>query len=220
LALLSELSHKVRQVVIISGRDSSFLAERVPVDGLLLVGNHGLEQWQDGESRLLPEAQPYLDSLRRAASAIERLDAFRLPGIQLEPKRATLAVHFRRADESAAGRLREPLAQIARQQGLELRPGRMVFELRPPVEMDKGAILGRLVMELQPAGVLYAGDDLTDMDAFRSLRAMAGAGIQTCSVGVRSHEVPDKTFADCDLVVQGVSGLIELLSRVRAAVEA
>ena len=57
------------------------------------------------------------------------------------------------------------------------------------------------------------GDDRTDADAFQALKAMPGT--PTLAVGVRSHEVPEATFADCDLTVDGVAGATELLRELR-----
>jgi trehalose 6-phosphate phosphatase len=215
--LLSELSRVVRAVAVISGRDLAFLAGRLPVDRLLLIGNHGLEALEQGQSQVVDEATPYLDPLARAAIAIAQLPVMRSTGARLERKRATLAVHVRGTTDPAAAtaRLQSPLQQIARDQGLELKPGRLVLELRPPIPVDKGEVLRRLVQESGARAVLYAGDDWTDADAFRALERLATAGVQTVAVGVRSAEVPDDAFVDCDLVVDGVEGVIALLQELR-----
>lgn len=56
-------------------------------------------------------------------------------------------------------------------------------------------------------------DDRTDADAFKALKAVSGT--QTLAVGVRSHEVPDATSADCDLMVDGIAGATKLLRELR-----
>jgi trehalose 6-phosphate phosphatase len=214
LALLSELSHCLQRVVIISGRDTDFLVSRVPLPRAVLIGNHGLEVREDGTSQVVAAARPYLERLHAAATAVEALPQRRIPGVTVEPKRAALSVHFRNAaDPAATGTMLQPaLQQIARQQGLELRAGRMVWEIRPPVEIDKGEVLRRLAATMHPAAIVYAGDDLTDADAFSALRRLAN--IPTVTVGVRSAEVPDEVFVDCDLTVNGVRGLTELLAQL------
>jgi trehalose-6-phosphatase len=74
-------------------------------------------------------------------------------------------------------------------------------------------VLRGLVDALHPQAIIYMGDDLTDSDAFIALKAMSGT--LTLAVGVRSHEVPDAAFASCDLLVDGVSGAMQLLCELR-----
>lgn len=215
MALLSELSHCLQRIVIISGRDTDFLVRRLPLPHALFIGNHGLEERDGDGSRIVAEAQPYLAQLRRAGDAVEALSLVRAPGITVERKRATISVHFRNAAEpSASGSALEPaLREIARREKLRLQPGRLVYELRPPLDLDKGAVLRRLAAALHPGGVVYIGDDRTDADAFWALRRMPG--VRTVAVGVRSPEVPDDVFVDTDLRVDGVPGVIDLLTQLR-----
>jgi trehalose 6-phosphate phosphatase len=117
-------------------------------------------------------------------------------------------------DPAASGAALEPeLEAIARHEQLTLQPGRLVWELRPPTTLDKGEVLRRLAADLQPAGIIYVGDDRTDADAFAALKRMAG--IKTVAVGVRSAELPNDVFRDCDLIVDGVPGVIQVLVRLR-----
>ena len=214
VALLSELSHCLQRVVIISGRDTDFLVRRVPLPQALFSGNHGLEERDGGGSRIVAEAQPYLGQLQRAGDAVEGLSLGRAPGITVERKRATISVHFRNAADPSASSsaLRPALEEIARREQLRLQPGRLVWELRPPVDLDKGEVLRRLAAAINPAGVIYVGDDRTDADAFAALKRMSG--VRTVAVGVRSPEVPDDVFVDCDLMVEGVPGVIDLLRQL------
>jgi trehalose 6-phosphate phosphatase len=209
--LLSELSRCLQRVVIISGRDTDFLVSRLPLPQALFVGNHGLEEREGGASRIVAQAQPYLARLQRAGDAVQALPEGHAPGITIERKRATVSVHFRKAtDPPASGAALQPaLQEIARREQLQLQSGRLVWELRPPIDVDKGEVLRRLAAAMQPAAILYAGDDRTDADAFSALKRMAG--VRTVAVGVRSPEVPDEVFADCDLMVNGVPGVTQLL---------
>jgi len=163
---------------------------------------------------VVAEAQPHLARLRRAGDAVEALPLGHAQGISIERKRATVSVHFRKAaDASAAGAALQPaLEEIARREQLQLQPGRLVWELRPPIDLDKGEVLRRLAAALEPAGIVYAGDDRTDASAFLALKGMAG--VRTVAVGVRSAEVPDEVFNDCDLIVDGVPGVIQLLTQL------
>ena len=214
LPLLSELSRYVQRIAVISGRDTEALAACLPIDGLIFVGNHGLEE-RNGTSRLVAAAAPFTAALERAAEAVTRLELSRLPGVQVERKRASLTVHFRNAADPSATQalLRQPLERIAGDERLTLHAGRMVWEFRPPLNIDKGQVLDRLATALHPNAIIYIGDDRTDADAFAALKGMSGT--RTVAVGVRSHEVPEATFADCDLLVDGVTGVIQLLRKLR-----
>lgn len=210
--MIGELRRCLLRIVIISGRDTDQLGAQVPIDGVTLVGNHGLEEREGDLSRLVAEAKPFVASIERAAGAVARLGEARTPGVTLERKRVTLSVHFRNAADprTAGAALGGALRGIADREHLQLRAGRLVWELRPPLEIDKGEVLRRLAGSLRPAAIVYAGDDLTDADAFRALASMR-PGIRTLAVGVRSAEVPDAAFADCDVVVDGVAGIKQLL---------
>ena len=86
----------------------------------------------------------------------------------------------------------------------------MVFELRPTVHVDKGVVLTRLWEETRAEGIIYIGDDVTDIDAFRAIHQI-GRGV-TLAVGVRSAEAPPALLKAADVLVDGVPGVRELLS--------
>lgn len=205
-------------LAIVSGRDTDFLARSFPEHAVMLVGNHGLEERHDGESRLVPEAEPYVAALARVAESAEPLVTSRAPGATVEKKRATVAIHVRQTAEpsAASSRLRAALAELATTNGLELREGRLVFELRPPVAIDKGQVLDRLVGSSKARAVLFAGDDTTDIDAFSALKRWRSRGLHTVAVAVRSSEAAPELFLDADLVVDGVPGIVQLLRQLAA----
>jgi trehalose 6-phosphate phosphatase len=214
VALLSELSRSLLRIAVVSGRDTDALAARLPIDGLIFVGNHGLEE-RNGDARLLDGAKPFTAPLDRAADAIVVLDEADIPGVRVERKRAGVTVHFRNAADpvSAERSLRPALERIAEREQLRLFAGRMVWELRPPLDIDKGMVVRRLAAALRPAAIIYVGDDRTDADAFSALKAILD--VPTLAVGVGSREVPAATFADCDLIVDGVAGVTQLLAELR-----
>jgi trehalose 6-phosphate phosphatase len=120
-------------------------------------------------------------------------------------------VHTRRTADPAAAleRLREPLHELAERTGLTAEPGRFVLELRPP-GMDKGAALQRLAAERSARSVLFCGDDLGDLAAFRAVRVLRARGIPGCTVASLSPESPRVAEA-ADLVVDGPPGIVRFL---------
>jgi trehalose 6-phosphate phosphatase len=220
VSLLSELSRSSVKIAIISGRDTDFLAAQLPVAGLILVGNHGLEERLDGVSRLTPEAAGYAQAVDRAVDSVMALLATNNAGVVVEKKKATVAVHYRQTPDprAAATRIEPALRQIAASNNLEFRPGRLVFELRPPIAVDKGAVLLRLVEQLQAGSVVVAGDDRTDLDAFRVIERIRSRGVAAIAVAVKSAEAPPELDAAADLTVEGVNGMMQLLRKLRGMV--
>ena len=91
--------------------------------------------------------------------------------------------------------------------GLGPRWGRTVLEVRPPVAADKGTAVTALVARAGVERALYAGDDTTDVDAFRGLDGLEVA----VRVAVDSGEAPPALLAAADLVVEGTDGVLALL---------
>ncbi|MFL5578277.1 MAG: trehalose-phosphatase [Gemmatimonadaceae bacterium] len=164
------------QVAIVSGRAPADAARVVGLDGLWVVGNHGAEVVApSGEATVDPLVAPYRDAV--AAAARELADPVAaVAGATLEDKRLSLTIHWRRvADPAGIATLERLAAAAAARHALALHSGKAVFELRPPVRVNKGtavlALARRLGAGASGAGALFAGDDVTDEDAFRALRA-------------------------------------------------
>lgn len=193
---LRRLADRYALVACVSGRAGLDARKLVGVDGIEYVGNHGLELRSDA---------------RTLATAIARFrDAVGLP---VEDKGISLAYHYREAaDEEAARADLEGVAQSALLAGLDPRWGRKVLEVRPRVDADKGTAVRALVKRSRATQALYAGDDTTDLDAFRGLDE---AGLEhAVRVAVASEEGPPELEAAADLVVAGPRELVELLRRL------
>lgn len=215
LELLAALASRVAQLVLISGRDSSQLAQRVPLPSIRLIGNHGMEESVMGRSRLRLVAEAFTDRLARATEAIAALPDSSLPGVRVERKRAAVSVHFRESDDPGVGaRLEVALRRLGEGEGLRLHAGRFVWELRPAVDISKGSVVREMAATPGARALVYVGDDVTDADAFAALRQIKK--MRTLAVGVPSSEVPSGTFKDCDLLVDGVEGVKAFLSDLLA----
>ena len=185
------LAGRYALVAAVSGRSGVDAARLVGVDGVVYVGVHGLE--------LAPEAERWRETLRPFA-------AERWPWV--EDKGLTVAFHWREApDEADAVRALETVAERAESLGLEARWGRKVLEVRPPVAADKGTAVRALLAERGLRRALYAGDDTTDLDAFRGLDGLE-LGVR---VAVASPEAPRGLAEAADVVVASPAELLELL---------
>lgn len=202
---LAELAERPAvDVAVISGRHLADLRERVDVAGCTFAGNHGLELERDGERWVHPEVERRRADLERILETLSRrVEA--LSGCRLEDKGLSATVHHRGAPVDH-DRVRALVAAVlADEQGFEPRDGRKVVEVRPIVEWDKGAAVRHLADERR--ATVYLGDDVTDEDAFRALRALPTPG-----VGVLVGERPSAaTFRVPD--ADGVRAFLEWLTR-------
>jgi trehalose 6-phosphate phosphatase len=193
-AQLRRLVERYALVACVSGRSGEEARRLVGVEGLVYVGVHGLE--------LAPEAERWREALRPFAQ---------LDWPWLEDKGLTVALHWREAAEEQAARAElEGVAERAEEAGLEVRWGRKVLELRPPVEADKGTAVRTLLEERGLRRALYAGDDTTDLDAFRGLDGLEVA----VRIAVASPEAPPGLREAADLVVASPAELLELLRQL------
>jgi trehalose 6-phosphate phosphatase len=164
------------------------------VDGLRYVGSHGLE--------LSPDAARWSEEIHRFASSVDW---------PVEDKGLTVSFHYREAaDEDAALEYLQEVAERARAAGLVPRFGRKVLELRPPVEADKGTAVTTLLEEANLRRALYAGDDTTDLDAFRALDELE-VGVR---IAVSSDEAPQELVRAANVVVSSPAELLTLLARL------
>jgi trehalose 6-phosphate phosphatase len=218
-ALLRRLERRYALVACISGRRATEARRIVGIDSLAYIGNHGLELLSPGaEAPLLDPSLPELASRVRAfAAEMGDAELDRL-GVRLEDKDTIWVFHWRGvADEEAARQALERVAAEAERERLVPRWGRKVLEIRPPFEADKGTAVEAVLDGLGLARALYAGDDTTDLDAFRKLRELEEAGrVMAVCVGVRSSEGPPAIENEADLVVEGPAGLVELLESLAA----
>jgi trehalose 6-phosphate phosphatase len=139
--------------------------------------------------------------------------AVQASGAYLEDKEYAVAVHTRRvADPDRwAAPIDQAARQIADRHGLEVVPGKLVWELRPAVRSDKGDAVRRVVAESGAREVVVVGDDLGDLAAFAAAAEFAAEGGDGLRVAVRSAEASPALLAEADLVVDGPPGVLGFL---------
>jgi trehalose 6-phosphate phosphatase len=211
---LAALNERYGLVGCVSGRQALEARELVGLDELAYAGNHGLELLLPGAAA--PELDPSLDGREREAAEFLAVDPVALDGtgLRLEDKGAIQALHWRGAgDEVAAEARARELAIAAGHAGLEPRWGRKVLELRPAGGGGKDAAVASLLAAEELDRAVYAGDDRTDLDAFRRLRQLRESGelVAAVCVGVLSAEAPSELAEESDLEVSGPDGWLSLL---------
>ncbi len=216
--VLTALGERFGLVGCISGRRALEARALVGLAGIAYSGNHGLELLLPGEEEL--RLDPALAGRERLAEDfVSAIDGGPLAsaGLRLEDKGPIQALHWRgAADEGAAeARAREVAAEAERR---DLHPhwGRKVLELRPTEAVGKDVAVTALLDAVDARVAVYAGDDRTDLDAFRRLRELHRAGeLETAlCVGVLSPEAPAELAERSDFTVEGPPGWLELLTEL------
>ncbi len=218
--VLARLSERYGLVGCVSGRRAVDARRLVGLDGLAYAGNHGLELLLPGDEQ--PRTDPSLAGREReAADFIATLDtrALLAIGLRLEDKGPIQALHWRGAEDEAGAEARaHEIAIDAGHAGLEPRWGRKVLELRPVGGGGKDAAVAALLATDGVDRATYAGDDRTDLDAFRRLRELRESGelsVAVC-VGVVSPEAPPELPEDSDLIADGPEGWLAILEWLAA----
>lgn len=213
--LLARLSERYGLVACISGRRAEEARALIGVDGIAYAGNHGLELLLPGDEA--PRLDPSLQGREEdAAGFVSRLRDSTLSevGLRLEDKGPIQALHWRGAEDDRAAEARaHEIAAEAGRADLELRWGRKVLELRPPGGGGKDTAVAALLATDGVTAAVYAGDDRTDLDAFRRLRELSESGELDAAVcvGIASEEGPPEIAEEADLTVDGPAGWLALL---------
>ena len=216
--LLGRLASAYALVGCVTGRPALRARELTGLAELHYAGNHGLELLAPGEQvpRLAHELEGRAEEARRFVAALDPL-ALDAAGIAVEDKGPIQALHWRRAEDEGLARARaEEVASAAERAGLEPRFGRKVLELRPRVDVDKGTAV-RALLAGTPVGLaLFAGDDATDLDAFRALRELVAEGALEAGlcIGIASSEAPPELAEASDAIVAGPAGFRGVLAKL------
>jgi trehalose-phosphatase len=174
-----ELVGAVCPVAILSGRDLADIRARVGIPGIWYAGSHGFElTGPEGTYHCNEAAAASVPLFEQAAAELTSALAT-IAGVRIEHKRFAVAVHYREVAPEHVDAIVALVHHIGHRDGLRVTSGRMLVELRPDIDWDKGTTLAWIRDRIDPAGALlpiYIGDDLTDEDAFDAVH-FDGIGI-------------------------------------------
>lgn len=216
--LLARLSRRYARVACISGRAAADVRRLVGVGGIAYSGLHGAEllEPERKEASVMPDFARFLSEVHGFAGEHDTPE-LRALRVRIEDKGPIVSFHWRGApDEEAAHARVKRIASDAVSEGLWTHWGRKVLEVRPPVPIGKDRAI-RELLEGSPVRVaLYAGDDLTDLDAFAALaeKVQSGELDDAVTVGVRSDEGPPEIAEQARLAVDGIAGMQQVLAEL------
>jgi trehalose 6-phosphate phosphatase len=152
---------------VISGRPRPDLLRRLEgIPLFAVVGNHGAEAGYG------PVDRSVRNTVARWESAL--VPALRaIPGVEVEQKGFSLAIHYRAARPRNAVR-RAALAAALQVDSARAVAGRCVVNVVPARAHDKGSALSLLLERAGRKRALYVGDDTSDEAAFRNERVAVG----------------------------------------------
>lgn len=195
-------------VCVVSGRDRAVVQQLMGLDDLVVAGSHGFDIWSPEAGTLEHEAGSAQEGLIENVTAELDQAVGGVPGVAIEPKKISVAAHYRLvADEGDRTKVREAVQQLLaeRPDELKMTPGKMVYELQPKLDWDKGRAVLYLIDALGLDGddviPLYLGDDITDEDAFQALKGR-GIGIY---VGSQTDPERDGRSTAADFVLDSVA---------------
>ena len=216
---LRGLVSKLTLTAAMSGRAARDLEQRVDIDGLVYIGNHGAERIVDGALSVAEEAESSESELQ---ALLERLgSAANDPGIVLENKAYSASLHYRRASDEAGvkERLRSALGDLPKSEDLEFFWGNKILEIRRRNGVNKGVALDRVIRDWRLDVVIFAGDDTTDADALRVLQQRKASGdVDGLGIAVIQDGTPSSVLDNADYSLNGVPEVATLLSRLDAAI--
>jgi trehalose-phosphatase len=172
-AALATLARRGAIVGIVTGRSLTDIRRRVGLRGILYAANHGMEVFFRGRV-IQRRGREFRQPLARVGAALRRALAG-TPGIFVEEKGLSVAVHLRRVPRARHRTVREIAADVAgpwlAKHDLQLTGGKMICEVRPAKAWNKGKAALWIWRHVAPRAIPIAiGDDATDEDMFRALR--------------------------------------------------
>ena len=162
-------------VCVVSGRDRAVVQELMGLDNLIVAGSHGFDIWSPDEGKIqhdaAAESGPLLEDVKNRLED----ETAQFEGASVEPKKASVAIHYRLVSDDEKPKIKEIVDSILADSpdDLKVTPGKMVFEIQPKIDWDKGKAVLYLLEELDLSGddvlPMYLGDDVTDEHAFGAL---------------------------------------------------
>ena len=205
---LTDIAARI-SVTVLTGRSVADAQRIVGLSSVTYAGNHGVEWLDKGELYVVPEAERYVRQVHSLAGVLQR-NLGNVSGVVIEDKGPTISLHYRLSQTpvQARERILEAVTQAPESRGLRVREGKMVVEVRAPVDWDKGAALRWMVEDRKFRSALAVGDDLTDVDAFRVLTQIKHeTDFRGFNVAVLGPNTPGEVLVAADYHLPSTEGV-------------
>jgi trehalose 6-phosphate phosphatase len=209
---LKSLSEKLELVAINTGRSAAETRKLVDGDKILCVGQYGMEAWRKNKAVLDPKVKTFFADVREVADVIMLLS--NLPGVIIQDKGLTLSIFYRLSPEPESTKklILIVLNSIPEVTNLRIIEEKMVIGVVPPVNMDKGTAVRKIIRGNKLQGCIFLGDDTADVPAFRAIhRANKSPGFKGIAVAVIGDETAAVVKKEADYVLEGVKKATQFL---------
>lgn len=169
------------RVAVLSSRTLDDIVSRLPVPGVFVGGASGLEWRLPGGHRIGPgsASEEILEAKRRAVLPLLK-EMASLPGVEIEDKKWSVAVHYRNASPRSFRRRVSLLQRLRNRKGIKVYRGPEVVEVQLVGGGGKSSGVRRLcrLADRDPSRdrIVYAGDDENDAVAIRWVLSKGGEG--------------------------------------------
>ena len=212
-AALRRIVGRFALVSVMSGRAVADTKARLGMEGVVYVGNHGVEYLDGEQLDIAPGVTEHRDKIERLLRHVR--ETVRDPGLFFQDKYYSASVHFRLSeDKGLTQRMLEGAVESSVDaSALDIFWGKQVLEMRAPVGVTKGYAMRKLVNDYRLNSAMFIGDDTTDLDAITAVRQMSGTGgFEGMGVAVVHHDSPRA-------VVKGSDYTLDELDEVEALLE-
>jgi trehalose 6-phosphate phosphatase len=218
------LADRLAVVGVVTGRSADDAFSMIELPEVIVVGNHGMERRHRNDRWIHPTAEASQATLAAALDEVQTMaiEGGFAVGLIFENKHLTASIHYRLSDDPLTTRERilDAVEIVADRHGLSITEGRFVVELRPKVVVNKGTAIADIARLHDLAGVVYLGDDVTDVDAFVAVKSLRESGeVATVSVAVLSPETHASVLKAADVTVDGVDSSIALIAAIGEALD-
>jgi trehalose 6-phosphate phosphatase len=205
-------------VGVVSGRDRRVVQQLMGIDDLIVAGSHGFDIWSPSGGAIERQEGADFKGLLEEVRQTLTEELASIDGALVEPKSNSVAAHYRLVSESERPRVQQVVQRLLDEHPAELKvtPGKMVYEIQPNIDWDKGKavlhVLRALGLDGEDVVPIYLGDDMTDEDAFEALQ---GRGIGVFVGRADDPEVAGRTtYADYALEsIEEVERFLDALER-------
>lgn len=174
------LKTKKCELAIISGRTLQELKKNVGLRNIIYAGSHGFEIEGPNFKFKYPLPHKYNTILKQIRNELHK-KLSDVKGIIIEDKRYSVCLHYRLVNSAFVPQVRSCFRHLLqphlRQKQIVIYRGKSVLEARPNLDWNKGKTVLWLLEKISSAHKatsifsIYIGDDITDEDAFKILKA-------------------------------------------------
>lgn len=205
--VLKQVEKKFSHLIIITGRSLEDAFKMIDIPGASYMGNHGMEYMDDGQIKPDPATITYISIFNVLYEKLKNELNIDIPGIYIENKQTSISIHYRTTKNPELTRniILKTLNNMKETENLKIKEGKMIIELRPPVGKDKGNVIKEIIDKYGTKHLLYLGDDVTDVDAFKQISELVNDDeMEGKSIVVCSDEIPLIVSESADYYVKNV----------------